>query len=365
MLDAARFYGIVLVYFGHIIEQVMYLDNVAAAAQYKFIYSFHMPFFFVLSGFVAKPERLRTPPGAFFKRFFASRLVPYGAFSLLLLFLSLFFKGWFPVVDLSTASGYLKGVVQTLQGLPAFNIPLWFLALLVTTELLHYAVGRFLNSGLRLLAAAVGFYLLGYLLNLEFTLLRLTDLFIGSVWYVNEAPVVYAFYLVGVYLRRRGFLLGPVGPARVWAGIGLSLAAVYLTFDLNQGPFVYLDAVVVLLSGHGNIWLFPFTALAGSLLLILLGKASGECRWVGYLGENTIILFCLNGVFYHFLNQPAAAWFVGHLPGSPLVVFAFGAAATFLSLLLCLPAVWLLRAYFPQLVGRPTVQGPLLPRLTS
>ena len=32
----------------------MYLGNAAAAHRYKFIYSFHMPLFFVLSGLIAK-----------------------------------------------------------------------------------------------------------------------------------------------------------------------------------------------------------------------------------------------------------------------------------------------------------------------
>ncbi|MGC3996914.1 MAG: hypothetical protein QM767_05030 [Anaeromyxobacter sp.] len=41
-------------YDGHVVERVMYLQNVAAAAQYKLIYSFHMPLFFVLAGAAAK-----------------------------------------------------------------------------------------------------------------------------------------------------------------------------------------------------------------------------------------------------------------------------------------------------------------------
>ncbi len=34
-MDIARFYGIVLVYYGHIVEQVMYTGSAAAAAQRK------------------------------------------------------------------------------------------------------------------------------------------------------------------------------------------------------------------------------------------------------------------------------------------------------------------------------------------
>lgn len=42
-IDVARFYGIILVYYGHFIESVMNQHVTTAAIQYKFIYSFHMP----------------------------------------------------------------------------------------------------------------------------------------------------------------------------------------------------------------------------------------------------------------------------------------------------------------------------------
>ena len=49
MLDVARFYGMVLVYYGHIIERFMYLGNPTATLHYNAIYSFHMVFFLLLS----------------------------------------------------------------------------------------------------------------------------------------------------------------------------------------------------------------------------------------------------------------------------------------------------------------------------
>ena len=66
-IDTARFLGIFLVYHGHVVERMMYLGNVAAAHQYKFIYSFHMPLFFVLSGFIAKDWAKEEPVGRFIR----------------------------------------------------------------------------------------------------------------------------------------------------------------------------------------------------------------------------------------------------------------------------------------------------------
>lgn len=360
MLDVARFFGMILVYYGHIIERLMNLENVAAAAQYKFIYSFHMPFFFLLAGFTLAPQKNLLPVGRFFKRVLASRLVPYFFFSIALLLLTLIFSGWYVAVDLTKPAGYLEGVVATLLGFPVFNIPLWFMACLVSVEIIHFAVGRFLTSPIKILVAAVAFYVGGFYLTLKVNLLG------GfTYWLVHEALVVYSFYLVGVLMRRESFMLGAQPRWRLLLASAICLLAVIFTWNLNQGPFQMIQAVVIVLSGHGNIILFPLTALAGSLFVLLLAKSAGANKFFMFMGENALILFCLNGVFYHFLNGPFADWFVKTFPGHWGAVTGAGVGFTCVSLAFCAPLVLVLNKYFPQLVGKPRKAGPILPRLLS
>ncbi|NDV18642.1 acyltransferase family protein [Pseudodesulfovibrio sp. JC047] len=358
MLDTARFFGMILVYYGHIIERIMYLENPVAAAQYKFIYSFHMPFFFLLAGFTLDPDKMVVPIGKFFKKIAASRLVPYFFFTLLLLLASLIFPGHFVVVDLSNASGYLKGIIATLTGFPIFNIPLWFMACLVSVEILHFCVGRFLTSPFRIFAAIMGFYVGGYALTS-------TIQFIPgpNFWLVHEALVVYAFYLIGVFFRRNGILLGSQPRWRLLLATVVCAGIVCVTYDMNTGPFRFFNAVVIVLSSHGNMVLFPLTAVAGSLMILLLARSVGTNKYVMFMGENALILFCLNGVFYHFFNGPFAAWFVARFPGHWLAVTSAGILFTIVSLLCCIPCIIAFNTFFPQLVGKPRVQGPVLPRL--
>lgn len=360
MLDVARFFGMILVYYGHIIERIMYLKNPVATAQYKFIYSFHMPLFFLLAGFTLAPEKTLLPVGRFIKRLAASRLIPYFVFTSLLVVLSLFFAGHFVVVDLSTTKGYMEGIVSTLLGFPVFNIPLWFLACLVSVELLHFVVGRLLDSRLKLVVAAVLFYVGGYYLTLKINLLAG-----ATYWFMHEALVVYAFYLVGVFMRRESFLLGAQPRWRLLAATAVCLLLVVTTWDLNTGPFHLFQAVVIVLSGHGNILLFPVTALAGSLLVLLLARSAGANRFLMFMGENALILFCLNGVFYHFFNGPFADWFVSRFPGHWAAVTGAGIVFTAFSLACCIPCVLMLNRWVPQLVGKPARSGPLLPSLVK
>ncbi len=357
MLDVARFFGMILVYYGHIVERIMYLKNPVAAAHYKFIYSFHMPFFFLLAGFTLAPEKTLLPIGKFLKKMAASRLIPYFLFTALLAVLSLFFAGHFVVIDLSNAEGYLKGIVATLLGFPVFNIPLWFMACLVAVELIHYAIGRFLNSTLKIILAAVAFYLGGYYLTAAIQFVPGPNF-----WFLHEALVVYSFYLVGVLMRREAVLLGGQQRWRLLLASAVCLIAVVMTWDLNEGPFRLFDAVVIVLSGHGSVWLFPLTALAGSLFILFVARIVGANRFFMFMGENALILFCLNGVFYHFFNGPFADWFVAKFGGDWMSVTAVSAAFTVISLAACVPFVLALNRFVPQLVGKPTKRGPLLPQ---
>lgn len=370
-LDIARFYGMVLVYYGHAIEQVMYLGSETAALQYKFIYSFHMPFFFLVAGYVAKPEKLNLNAPAFFKRLAASRLVPYFFFSVVFMVLSMVVPGTFVLSDLTSLQGYLAGVARTLLGLPVYNIPMWFLASLVSVEVLHYLVGRHLRSDGRIIIAALCFYVFGYYLNLDFQFIQFDSIFRWNYWFIHQAPVGYAFYLTGVLLRRRGVFHENALPkdtrsSRPWGLLAVAVACltvVWLTFDLNTGPFRFFDAVVFMLSGHGNVFWFPFTALAGSMMLLLFARASGENRVLAFMGRNVLILFILNGVFYHFVNMHFAAWVTENLPSNPLILTVATAVFTAACLAACLPLVYLLNRFLPQVVGRPQRSGPLLPRL--
>lgn len=363
MLDIARILGMILVYYGHVVEQVMYLGNPAAGTHYKFIYSFHMIFFFLLSGYVQNPKKLQREPKIFFAYHAVSRLAPYFLFSILMFVSALFFTGWFPLGKLISVQSYVDGIVSTLRGFPAFNIPTWFLALLMATEVLHYLVGRFLDSTVKILTVAVFLYLGGYYLNLKIDFIMPKDSPSLNFWFINEVIVVYAFFLLGVILRRHRFLLGKI---KAWITFPLALLClliVILTFDLNQGPWRVIPAVIILLAGHGHVFWFPLTAIVGSVMLLLLAKALGDSRRLAWFGKNILVFFCLNGIFYHYVNPPFARWLMANMPHDGWIVAGASAALTVVSLALCVPVVFLFTRWLPQLVGKPSVQGPILPQL--
>ncbi|MBN2467124.1 MAG: acyltransferase family protein [Deltaproteobacteria bacterium] len=167
VIDVARFYAMALVFYGHFIERIMMLKNPAAATQYKFIYSFHMILFFVLAGYVVQERYVEFSFGKYLKHRFMSRLLPFLFFTAIFMLLPVFFSGDFVGLPLPSIKGYVRGLIMTLFGLPVFCVPSWFILMIFSVEMVHYAAFRFLkSSNLKILIGALLFYVAGYWLNL-------------------------------------------------------------------------------------------------------------------------------------------------------------------------------------------------------
>jgi len=346
-IDIARFFGITLVFFGHLVEQVMYLGSDVAAAQYKWVYSFHMPLFFLLAGFVARSGTPGSGFLIFLKRRWTGRLVPYFFFCAVVFALSFVIPGWFPTLELPATGAYIDGIISTLMGFPAFNIPLWFLASLVGLEILHFFLGRFWTSTPALLAGIVGFYLGGYYLNQEIY-------FFGeglNLWMLNLVPLGYAFYLTGILVQRMRWMELPASRP-VLAGLaGACLLGVFLTYDLNQGPFRMLEASIFLAGAPGHVIWFPVTALLGIALVLLCARLVPQSRFLQHMGEITLVIYGLHGLFYHFVNPPLAAWIGSLTLENGWLIFLLVGLLSVASVLLAGAGAVFLRRTVPSLVG--------------
>ncbi|MBW2338073.1 MAG: acyltransferase family protein [Deltaproteobacteria bacterium] len=368
VIDIARFYAIALVFYGHFIEELMLLKNPAAASQYKFIYSFHMVLFIVLAGYVAKESDVEWGVGKFLKHRFFTRFLPFIFFTLLMMVPTIFFDGKFFGLVLPSVEGYTKGLVSTVFGLPSFCIPSWFLLLIIGVELVHYGAFRFLKkSNLKILIAAVVFYVVGYLLNLKLDIFNpLKGRIVGwNYLFIHEAITLYSFYLMGIYLRRKRILVDQVSTKVLLPGAVVAFLIVLFTCQLNKGPFNFhvYNYVVILFSSHGHMLLFPLTAIAGCALILLIAGMTRSQKTIVWLGQNTFILMCLNGIFYHYINPPTANWMLANLPNSALSILGVGCVITVASLAICIPLIFVFTKFVPQLVGKPKLKGPLLENL--
>ena len=357
-LDVAKAYGILLVVYGHFVERLADVQYHAAFLQFKFIYAFHIPLFFMLAGYVHRDhgEDTRT----FLKSRAASRLLPALVFNLLSLAI-------FLVVNPPASKAELKQVVSSVlrfaRGYPSYNWLMWFMVCLFTVEILHFFVGKHATTAPRLIALGVGSYLIGWVLLWQSTFISSATGIARNFWFINEALIAYPFFLAGILARRLRVFDRPPLAGRLLlllALLGLTLA----TFNRNTGPFVWKKAVVVMAgSSHGSPWLFPITALAGALMIILLARMTPPARWLLFIGVNTIPLMGLDAILHDYINLPLAQWLSGFIPDTPWAVLLAGILVTAATVAICAPVMYLLSRYLPQLMGRPKVNGPLLKNL--
>jgi len=367
VIDVARFFAMALVYYGHFIERIMMLKNPTAAIHYKFIYSFHLLLFFILAGYVARESDIESRFGKYLKQRFVSRLLPFIFFTAIFMVLPVFFSGDFFNLKLPSVQGYIGGLISTAFGIPMFCVPSWFILMIFSVEIVHYGAFRFLKSNSKILIGAVVFYVVGYWFNLKFDIFNpMKQRVVGwNYLFIHEAITMYSFYVLGVYLRRKKFLMEKVSPKIVVPGLIVSFLIVLFTYKLNNGPFNfnYFNSVVIFFSSHGNLFWFPITAIAGSFFVLFLAKITPSQKTIVWLGQNTLILMCLNGIFYHFINPRAAKLVVDTLSGSPLTIFGVGCLMTVASLAFCIPLIYVFNKFVPQLVGKPKIKGPLLRNL--
>lgn len=339
-LDYAKAIAIILVYYGHFVERLVQngVDN--AFVQQQFIYSMHVPFFFFLAGV------FWTPVGKSFLDLIKERLVPVLFFNLLLIPL------WFTIpLPLDT---FLNILMHYLSGKPTFNWVTWFLICLFVIECILNISARFFTMEKRsnVVIHTVGFLVLGLALIRYADYIKVGASVDKSFWFIDVAVIAAPFYLSGYLLKKQ--VLREFSPQQ-YSLIAIMLGGLFLMcFNLNPGPFSSTDSVVILaLSSIGHPFYFYLTAGLGSFVLIALcGLMPKNIKPLSFVGKNTIIYLGLNGLCFHFID----VLFIRHLnyyPSTTLEILTFSGAYT-VGIMFCFaPLVYLLRTYFPKLVGFP------------
>ncbi|MEA5466705.1 acyltransferase family protein [Leptothoe sp. PORK10 BA2] len=366
-LDMAKAYGIFLVYYGHFVEEILeykeFAVETAAYQQYKCIYAFHMPLFFMLSGFVYKHKE--QPLGSFLYQKVLTRIVPALFFNILAL--GIYFLDHLVRGNNGFAENYSVPsiLVDVLTGYPFSNFITWFLFCLFTVELLNHSVYPFIKDnlwksvGLAILTLLVGYYLVGLNQTLKSSLpLRGLD-----TWYLNSSLIGLSFYQLGFILKQSNIVAWFEQPLHKYVGLVITLVATVTTFNLNQGPFLDPRGIVALaVTSYGNLFLFVTTAIIGSLFIILLSLSLPSVKGVVFFGKNTLILLGMN-----FLYVNIATPIIGKLDPSIfeswVTVTLFTLGLTLVSFLVNVPIIQLINRLVPQLMGKPEAKGPLLPAL--
>lgn len=315
-IDVSRGIAVILMVVGHIWT---------TGKIHAWIYSFHMPLFFLISGLVGKWE---TPTINDFKdkiyKFIRRLVVPY--------FLMMMFSG---EATIENIKNYILATREILDRYPLkarWFLPCMFVSSLYVT-IGFYLTGKIANERLKLVSrlfVMVGFFVSGMLFDGN----RCGN---DNIWMWNVALMAAFFIILGFFAKEWWFsVIKESMPIIVLCGV---VAIVISVFSFER--VVDTDFGMVFVAGiYGNPAFFLIAAISGSIFVLCAGKILEQIEALKYIGMNSLTIMIFHGLF---LTCP--------LP----LVQTESRTVRFVFVFICsMIAVYLVNTFVPEFSGRWT-----------
>ncbi|MDU6533812.1 MAG: acyltransferase family protein [Intestinibacter bartlettii] len=306
-LDYTKGFGILLVIIGHIFNS----DTIIKT----WIYSFHMPLFFIISGCLFKIGEINIRET--FKKKIKHLIIPYILFSCLMILLKLLIY--------RHITGEIKSYILYFVTGTGFDA-LWFLLCLFITEILYCIINKYIKNKI--------------VLNIIICILFFIGLY-GKDIYSN-------LILVTIY--------------RSFIALGFFTIGSY-TFDyvknnnISYVAIIILVAILTVLAVNNkcvDLWglrfnnkiLYIICSIIGSYFSIFLFKRIAtirEFKLLEYFGRNSLIIMATHQIILEFFNKILNISFDGFLlPVTILLVV----------LIIEIPIIYIVNNYLPFMIGK-------------
>lgn len=264
-LDTAKGIGVVLVILGHLWYSCKYpIVN-------RFIYSFHMPMFFTLSGFVKKNNK-DVKKGEAIKKLLWRLLIP--AYLGIILLLPFYFNN-VNQIDIKT---FLK-LVFYLNGELPYNLPCWFFIVLFEVKLIDLFIGVFDKTIIKSLYGV---------------------LFFGAAWILYVKPIYVPFGLNRCVMALAFFYFGSVLSdlyKKIDNKIVMSLVGI-VSCVIFTFAALHNDKVTMYGWYLGKYWLFVLSGISGTIALCLVSMLVSKYEKIfKSIAKKSVIIVCTHYVF--------------------------------------------------------------------
>lgn len=321
-IDIAKGIAILCVFIGHTVS--------TPGALSSFVYFFHMPAFFLLSGYCFSNRRKF---GEFVVNKLKTIVLPIftiGLSGAVLVGLMMQFVKH-DAVDWKWI--FLNPLVQCGE-----HSLLWYLAALFVDMLVFYGMTKLFKDRKAPLIIAAFVLGLGSYCFIKFVGIK-------TPWCVDTALVALPFITVGYVLKKAGNF---ERCGKAWVLI-LSFALCMITGVLNTVKF---GGSEMHSNTYGNIFLFYISAFAGIMMLCSASMLIKKSKLIEYFGRNSLIFYAFEPIQY-FANFALKALGLNDLPDEKfsLNLGITIIAVVFITAVSCLASA-IINNYLPFLIGK-------------
>jgi len=297
-LDVARGLGIIAVIWGHITSH--WSGN--------FVYLFHMPLFFIISGMLFRREKYNS-----FFSFIKIRshrlLVPYAIYSIVTWCIWASFN-YFGHKDVDS---YLAPLLQTIfaQGSGQFflhNSPLWFVPCLFAIEIMYFFISKYKDVYVILISSAIA------------TVSMILEYFYGESylyllpWNFDAAMMALPFYAIGnIAMRHLNHK-----SINDWVASNKirCFSLVIISFIVIGVSLIWFGSPSMGYSYYGNEIMFYIRAFIGSIATIILSSLISNSNACFYIYEKLV-------EFLKWMGKVSLDVMCTHVPIKGIIIVLF------------------------------------------
>lgn len=262
--DILKGIGIILVVMGHVTHD-MPLKN--------WIYAFHMPLFFLLSGIFFKPTFDN------WKKSSKRLLMPYIVFAILSFVYWRFIEMKFrPLPNGFDANMHVLDIFWQTREF-RFNVPLWFLPCLFIVQ----SIGCVLFSKVKNWRITLGITVLWLLLA------SLIHCDVNAMW-VNESFYAFTFFGIGYLIGRECF----ISTENYLRNVSRNIYIVLAIFPLIGVWFLHTRNDMMGSSYPNGYFLFFVIALVCIACCYIISAKLSMNKWLMWLGTNSLAIMCIH-----------------------------------------------------------------------
>ncbi len=333
-IDALKGVGILLVVIGH---HILGADELVL-----WIYSFHMPLFFIITGYLSghKNNKCEDIKGLIIGKA-KSLMYPYITFSLINII-------WYVAFYIVTSIGkqpeasFTEVLLRTVTTLGYHAM--WFLPTLFVSTILFNVINRAKFSHFIHIVVLI----FGCVVCI---LIRRADMVRNVVWYllnyISRSAVAISFIYIGSLLCKFFTKLNNIAE---WICIGVCAMVVAITLIIN---LTNMNQYNLALSNLENPAIFYISAISNSMLLLLIFKKINIKKGLlSFYGKNSLIIMAI-----HMEFPVEIAWLIVGMVGCPFSDMVISLIVIVIEFIIMTVCILLINKYFKFIIRLPKMSN--------